>query len=152
MELILLENIRNLGPFGTRVKVAPGYGRNFLIPTGRAVPANTQNIAMFEARRAELESAANERLHAAQKRAATIEGVVVTITARAADEGKLYGSVGTNEIARALSAALASTQITVERHEVRLPNGVIRELGEYEVELALHAEVVAKVKVTVAPE
>ena len=148
MQIILLENIRNLGKFGSKVQVANGYGRNFLIPQGKAVPANKQNIAKFEAQRNELEQAAQQRLSAAQERAAEINSIQIIISARSADEGKLYGSIGTMELARAFK----EKGIEVERHEIRLPNGPLRELGAYEIDLQLHAEVVATTKVTIIPE
>ena len=148
MEIILLENVRNLGPFGKTVKVAKGYGRNFLIPQGKAVPATEANTAMFEARRRELESAANERLVAAQQRAESLANVQLLIRVRAADEGKLYGSVSIIDIVRALKEAGHE----VGRQEVRLPMGPIREIGEYTVELHLHAEVVAEVVLRIEPE
>lgn len=145
MDIILLENVRNLGKFGKKVRVANGYGRNFLIPQGKAVPATQENIAKFEAQRESLEQAANERLQKAQERAAEINNVHLVIKARAADEGKLYGSVGTHELAD----AFAAQNIQVARQEIRLPNGVLREIGEFEVELQLHAEVTAQVKLTI---
>src|SRR5262245_51796884 len=101
MEIILLENIRNLGKFGTKVKVAKGFGRNFLIPQGKALPATKQNIAQFEAQKAKLEKAAQDRLQTAQERVAEINAVHLTIKARSGEEGKLFGSIGTIEIARA---------------------------------------------------
>jgi large subunit ribosomal protein L9 len=148
MELILLENVRNLGKFGTKVDVAKGFGRNFLIPQGKAVPATKANIAKFEAQRSQLENAANNRLLAAQERAAEINNVNIIIAGRAADEGKLYGSIGTIEIARAFN----DKGIEVVRQEIRLPNGPLRELGDFTIELQLHAEVVAKAKVTVVSD
>lgn len=145
MEIILLENIRNLGKFGQRAKVANGYGRNFLIPKGKAVPATKENIAQFESQRENLEKAATQRLQKAQERAAELNNIHLLIQARAADEGKLYGSVGTHEIVDAFKAK----GIEVARQEIRLPNGVLRELGEYEIDVQLHAEVVANVKVKI---
>lgn len=148
MEVILLENVRNLGKFGSKVNVANGFGRNFLIPQGKAVPATKQNIAQFEAQRAKLEKAAHDRLLAAQERAAEINNLHITIYARSADEGKLYGSIGTIEMAKAFH----DKGVNVTRQEIRLPNGPLRELGEYFIELQLHAEVIAKTKVSVVPE
>lgn len=148
MEVILLENIRNLGLFGKTVKVAKGYGRNFLIPQGKAVPATEANTAMFETRRKELQAAADERLAAAQKRAQSLAGVEVVIRARAADEGKLYGSVSVIDIVRAMK----EMGHEVSRQEVRLPMGAIREIGQYTIELHLHAEVVAEVILRIEPE
>lgn len=148
MQVILLENIRNLGKFGSKVTVANGYGRNFLIPNGKAVPATKENLANFESRRADLEKAARDRLSNAQERAAEISSIQLKISMLAGDEGKLYGSIGTIELAKAFK----EKGIDVTRQEIRLPNGSIRELGEYEIELQLHAEVVARVKLNVLPE
>lgn len=149
MEVILLENIGNLGGLGDKVNVKPGYGRNYLIPQGKAVPATESNVAEFEARRAELERAAAEALTAAQTRAealAALEGV--TIEANAGEEGKLFGSIGTRDIAAAVTAAGHE----IDKSEVRLPDGALRELGEYSVAVQLHPEVIAEVAVAVVPE
>ncbi len=148
MEVILLENVRNLGPFGKKVRVAKGYGRNFLIPQGKAVPATGDNLAMFESRRQELQQVAEGRLAAAQARAAALLGLELQIAVRAAEEGKLYGSVGVVDIERALKGR----GFEVARQEVRLPMGPIREIGEYALELHLHAEVVAPILLRVIPE
>ncbi len=148
MEVILLENIRNLGKFGTKVRVANGYGRNFLIPRGKAAPATKDNLANFEAQRAILEKAAGDRLSVAQAKSAEIEAVSVTISARAADEGKLYGSISTLEIAKAYQ----EKGVKLERQDIRLPNGPIREIGDFEVMCQLHAEVTATAKVSIVPE
>lgn len=148
MEVILLEKIRNLGGLGDKVKVRPGYGRNFLIPQGKAVAASTANIAAFEARRAELEKQQQEAVAAAEARAESLNGLEVTIAARSGDEGKLFGSIGTRDLADAITAA----GIEVEKHEVLLPEGALRHTGEYEVDLALHSDVTATVKVNVVPE
>ena len=149
MDVILLENIGNLGSLGDQVSVKPGYGRNFLVPQGKAVPATADNIAKFEARRAELEAAAADALAAAQKRAEALEGLGgVEIAATAGDEGKLFGSVGTRDIAAAITAA----GIEVDKAEVRMPEGVIRETGEYEIMLQLHGDVTASVAVKVVAE
>lgn len=148
MQVILLENIRNLGKFGSKVTVANGYGRNFLIPNGKAVPATKENLASFESKRADLEKAARDRLSNAQERAAEISNIQLKISMLAGDEGKLYGSIGTIELAKAFK----EKGIEVTRQEIRLPNGSIRELGEYEIELQLHAEVIARVKLNVLPE
>src|SRR6056297_1271587 len=129
MEVILLENIRNLGRFGNKVRVANGYGRNFLIPRGKAVPATKDNLAEFEAQRAKLEEAAEARLNKAQERASEIEAVHVIVSARAGDEGKLYGSISTAEIVKAFT----EKGVELVRQEVRLPNGPIRETGDYEI-------------------
>jgi len=148
MQLILLENIRNLGKFGAKVDVAKGFGRNFLIPQGKAVPATKDNIAKFEAERSTLEKAAHNRLHAAQERAAEINNVHIMIAARSAEEGKLFGSIGTIELVKAFQ----NKGVEVSRQEIRLPSGPLRELGEFTIELQLHAEVMATVKVSVVPE
>ncbi len=148
MEIILLEKIRNLGVLGDKVSVKPGYGRNFLIPQGLAVPANAANTKSFEARRAEIEAAANERLLAAQKRAEKLEGLLVTMTARAA-EGKLYGSLNVSDVAKAITAA---TGTDVAKSEVQMPNGPIRYVGEYELVVELHTDVETIVKVVVVED
>lgn len=148
MEVILLENVRNLGKFGAKVKVAKGFGRNFLIPQGKAVPATKDNLAQFESQRAQLEQAASQRFQAAQERAAEINNIHIIIQARAGDEGKLYGSIGTIELVKAFK----DKGLNVSRQEIRLPGGPLRELGEYVIDLQLHAEVTAKAKITVEPE
>ena len=146
MEVILLENVGNLGALGDKVDVKPGYGRNFLIPQGKAVPATEDNVAQFEARRAELEAAAIASLEAAQERAAAVEGLeAISIAATAGEEGKLFGSVGTRDIADAITAA----GVSIDKAEVRLPEGVIRELGDYEVMLQLHGNVAVSIAVAV---
>jgi len=146
MNVILLEKVANLGGLGDTVKVRAGYGRNYLIPQGKAKPATPENIAYFESQRAELERRAAEELAAAQARAEHIEGLeAVTIAANAGDEGKLFGSVGPQDIADALTAA----GVEVERHEVRMPEGPIRAVGEYSVEVHLHADVNAEANVNV---
>lgn len=148
MEVILLEKIDNLGAMGDKVKVRPGYGRNYLVPKGKAKPATAENIAAFEAMRAELEKAAAESLAEAQARRDQLDGMTVTVAANAGDEGKLFGSVGTADIADAICAA----GVNVERHEVRLPEGVFRQTGDYEVHLHLHADVNATIKLSIIPE
>ena len=146
MEVILLENVGNLGSLGDKVDVKSGYGRNFLIPQGKAVPATEDNVAKFEARRAELEAAAQAALAAAEQRAAASEALAsVSIEATAGEEGKLFGSVGTRDISEAITAA----GVEIDKSEVRLPEGVIRELGEYEVMLQLHGNVAASIAVAV---
>lgn len=147
MQVILLERIRNLGDLGDEVDVKNGFGRNFLIPQGKAVRASKAAREMFEARRAELEQAARDRLTGAQGRAAQIEGKTLTIAARA-DEGKLYGSVGPREVAEALAAEGAEVEIS----EVKMPTGAIREIGEYEIDILLHSDVATVVTVVVIPE
>jgi large subunit ribosomal protein L9 len=149
MEVILLENIVNLGGLGDKVTVKPGYGRNFLIPQGKAVPATKDNVAEFEARRAELERAAAEALTAAQTRAETFASLgLITITANAGEEGKLFGSIGTRDIAEAITAAGCE----VDKAEVKLPDGALRELGEYSIALQIHSEVMTEVAIAVVPE
>jgi large subunit ribosomal protein L9 len=148
MEVILLEKIENLGMMGDKVNVKPGFGRNYLIPKGKAAPATEANIAAFEARRAELEKAAVETLTAAEARRDRLADLNITISAKAGDEGKLFGSIGTADIADAINA----TGVTVERHEVRLPDGAFRQVGEYDVELHLHTDVNTTVKLTIAAE
>jgi large subunit ribosomal protein L9 len=148
MEVILLQKVANLGNIGDRVKVRPGYGRNYLLPQGKATLATPENIARFEARRAELEKAAREELEAAQARAAKLEGFKLTMTAKAGGEGKLFGSIGTADIAEACRNA----GYEVERSEVRLPHGPIRQAGEHIVHLHLHTDVTVDLTVNVLPE
>ena len=149
MEVILLENIGNLGGLGDKVDVKPGFGRNFLIPQGKAVAATADNIAQFETRRAELEAAAAETLSAAEARAETINALgLISIEANAGEEGKLFGSVGTRDIATAVTAAGCE----VDKAEIRLPEGALRELGEYEIAIQIHGDVTAMVAVAVIPE
>ncbi|HKJ94499.1 MAG TPA: 50S ribosomal protein L9 [Gammaproteobacteria bacterium] len=148
MEVILLEKVENLGDLGDRVNVRPGYGRNYLIPHGRAKAATAENIKFFEERRAELERKAAEAIAEAGKRAEQLAGLTVTIKAKAGDEGKLFGSVGTQDIADAVTAA----GVAIERHEVRMPEGPLRATGEYEIELHLHTDVNTTVQVVVAAE
>jgi large subunit ribosomal protein L9 len=148
MEVILLEKIRRLGDLGDKVKVKPGFGRNFLIPEGKAVPATPENIAKFEARRAELEKTQAEALATAAARAEKLNALTLTIRRKAGEEGKLFGSVSTGDIAEAAVAAGAE----LHKHEVRLPEGPFRAVGEYEVTLNLHADVDAKVKLHIEAE
>ena len=148
MQVILLETIKNLGDLGSVVDVRPGYGRNFLIPQGKALPATKTNLAEVEARRAELEKEAAAQLAAAQERAEKLAEASVTIGAKAGDEGKLFGSVGTRDIAEAITAA---TEVAVEKAEVKLPHGALRNTGEYDIDLALHAEVTVTIKLVVVP-
>ncbi|MCW8875974.1 MAG: 50S ribosomal protein L9 [Kangiellaceae bacterium] len=148
MHVILLEKIRNLGELGDSVSVANGYGRNFLLPQGKAVPATKENLEKFEARRAELEKKAADLLSAADARAAQFAELTVTIEAYAGDEGKLFGSVGTKDIADAASAA----GVALEKHEVRLPNGAIRNTGEFEVSVHLHTDVDATLNVVITAQ
>ena len=149
MEVILLENIGSLGSLGDKVTVKPGYGRNFLVPKGKAVPASSENLAKFEARRAELEAAAATSFEAVQQRGANIEALAqIAIAATAGEEGKLFGSVGTRDIAGAITEA----GVAVDKSEVRLPEGVIRELGEYDIMLQLHADVAVNIAIAVVAE
>ena len=149
MEVILLDKVANLGNLGDQVKVRPGYGRNYLIPNGKAVIATPDNKAYFEGRRAELEKASADAVTAAQARADQINGLTVEIARKAGDEGKLFGSVGTADIAEAVAAA---SGVEVVKQEVRLPTGALRNVGEYDIELQLHADVEAKVKVNIVAE
>lgn len=148
MEVILLEKISNLGNLGDKVNIRAGYGRNYLIPQGKAAPATAKKIAEFEARRAELEKAAAEKLAAAQARLAALGKLEIVIAHKAGDEGKLYGSVGTQAIAEAITAG----GVKVEKHEVRLPNGVIRQIGDYAVDINLHTDAVATMSIKVVAE
>jgi len=145
MNVILLENVENLGGIGDLVKVKPGYGRNFLLPQGKAALATAENMKAIEARRAELEKAAAEEVAKAKARAKTIDGVELVIPANAGSEGKLFGSVGPLDIAEALVAI----QVEVERAEVRMPDGPIHELGEFPVGIHLHGDVNAEITVRV---
>ena len=148
MEVILLEKVGKLGALGDRVTVKGGYARNFLLPQGRAVSANEANVAEFEARRAELEKFAQEQLDAANTRAEGLNGKTVAITAKAGDEGKLFGSIGTRDIAEAAEA----NGWTLDKSEVRLPEGPLRNTGEHEVQCQVHAEVFATITVAITGE
>ncbi|WP_432720312.1 50S ribosomal protein L9 [Jeongeupia wiesaeckerbachi] len=148
MQIILLEKVANLGGLGDVVKVKDGYARNFLIPQGKAKRANDANLAEFEARRVELEARQAEILADAQARAAQLEGAVVTIGQKAGVDGRLFGSVTTADIADAFT----SNGIAVKKSEVRLPEGPFKAIGEYDIALALHHDVVVEVKVTVVGE
>jgi len=148
MDVILLTKVANLGTIGDRVKVKSGYGRNFLLPAGKATLATAANVAHFESRRAELEKAANEQLGGAQQRAAALAEFKLSITAKAGSEGKLFGSVGTNDIAEACTAAGHK----VSRSEVRLPAGPLRTIGEHSVALHLHTDVEVALAVTIVAE
>ena len=145
MNVILLENVENLGRIGDLVKVKPGYGRNYLLPQGKAALATPENMKEIEARRAELEKAAAEELAAAKVRAGTIEGMELVIQANAGPEGKLFGSVGPIDIAEAFE----KVQVEVERSEVRMAEGPIQELGEFTVGVHLHPEVDVEITVRV---
>jgi large subunit ribosomal protein L9 len=145
MNVILLDNVENLGNIGDLVKVKPGYGRNYLIPQGKAALATPENMKQMEARRVELEKAAAEDLAAAKERAKDFDGVELVISANAGSEDKLFGSVGPVDIVEALEAI----QITAERSEIRMPEGPIHELGEFDIGVHLHPEVNAEIKVRV---
>jgi large subunit ribosomal protein L9 len=148
MEVILLEKVENLGSLGDRVNVKPGYGRNFLIPSGKATPATEDHVKAFEARRAELEKTAADALAEAEARREKIGDMIITITAKAGDEGKLFGSIGTADIA----AAIVADGVEVERSEVRLPEGAFRQLGEYRIQLHLHTDVNAELTLVIEAE
>ena len=149
MEVILLENIRNLGGLGEKVDVRSGFGRNYLIPQGKAVPASEANVLAFEERRKELEEKAQVEQSAAQLRADKFTDLVITVTAKAGEEGKLFGSIGTRDIAEAVNAAV---DVELEKSEVSMPDGSIRSIGEYEYAITLHSEVSTTVKVVVVAE
>ena len=148
MEVILLEKIANLGNLGDKVIIKSGYGRNYLVPQGKAVPATATKIAEFEARRAELEKAAAEKLSAAQKLGNELNKLQIVITQKAGDEGRLFGSVGTHNIAEAITLG----GIAIEKHQIRLPNGAIRHIGEYPIDINLHSDVIVTLTIKVAAE
>ena len=148
MDVILLEKVANLGTIGDRVKVKSGYGRNFLLPKGKATLATPTNVARFEARRAELEKHAADQLSAAQGRVEKLKDFKLTIAAKAGTEGKLFGSIGTSDIAEACQ----KQGFKIERSEVRLPNGPLRTIGEHSVNLHLHADVDVPLTVSIVPE
>ena len=148
MEVILLETIGKLGDLGDKVIVKSGYGRNFLIPQKKAVPATAENLEVFEARRAELEKIAGGKLLEAQSRAETINSLSISIETKAGEEGKLFGSVTVRDIAEAAEAK----GVALEKSEIRLPQGPVREVGEFEIDVHLHTEVDAILKLTVVPE
>ncbi|WP_188149704.1 50S ribosomal protein L9 [Teredinibacter waterburyi] len=149
MEVILLEKVGKLGTVGDKVDVKAGFGRNYLVPQGKAIPATESNIAEFEARRAELEAAASDRRTAAEGRSKLLEEKgTFTIVAKAGDEGKLFGSVGTRDIADAITAA----GIEVSKSEVKLPQGTLRDLGTFEINLQLHVDVTQTVTLVIEAE
>jgi len=148
MDIILLEKIENVGRIGDKVSVKPGFARNYLIPQGKATLATPENIATFEARRAEIEAKAHGTLEAAQARAAQLEGQVVRVKAKAGPGGKLFGSIGTADIAEACEAL----GFAVERSEVRLPEGPLRVVGEHQIELHFHTDVNVPLSVVVESE
>lgn len=148
MDVVLLQNIRNVGRLGEVVSVKPGFGRNYLIPQGKAMRATKDSVAEFEAKRAEYEKLAGERIGTAEKRAASFSGVTISIAVRAGDEGKLYGSIGPREIAKAAN----DQGHELEKSEVTMPAGPIREVGEHQVDLHLHSDVMTQLKVVVESE
>lgn len=149
MEVILLEKVRNLGGLGDKVKVKPGYGRNYLVPQGKAVYATKDNLAKFEVRRAELEKLEAEHLASAKAKAAHLAALkVITITAKAGEEGKLFGSIGTRDIADAVTAA----GVEIHKADIHLPMGLLRQVGEYDIEVELHSDVDAVIKINIVPE
>jgi large subunit ribosomal protein L9 len=147
MRVILLEKVRNLGSLGDTVEVKPGYGRNFLIPENKAVFATSENIQLFEKRRAELEKKEQQSLSNAEQRAAKLNDVTLVIAAMASDEGKLYGSVGVNEI----KEALEEKKIEVSKREIVMPEGPIHSVGNFTVEIHVHSDVIADLKVEIIP-
>lgn len=148
MEVILLSKVENLGALGDKVSVRSGYARNYLIPQGKAKFATAENIAEFEARRAELEAEAASALAAAEERKAKLDGITVTIEAKEAGEGKLFGSVGNVDVLEALN----SLGHQVEKREIRMPDGAFRNIGEHQVELHLHSDVNANITISIVPE
>ena len=148
MEVILLQRVANLGNIGDKVKVKPGFGRNYLLPQGKAALATAANLKKFEERRAELEKLAADELESAKLRSGQLENFRLSLSAKAGSEGKLFGSIGTSDIAEALSKA----GIRIERSEVRLPAGPIRLVGEHHVKLHLHTDVVIDLPVDVVAE
>lgn len=145
MQVILLEKVRNLGDLGDKVKVKPGYGRNFLIPQNKAVFATEKNVEVFNQRRAELEKRAKTTLANAEQRAAKFNDTSITIAAQASDEGKLYGSVGPNEIKEALQAK----SIEISKREIVMPEGPIHSVGQYVIEIHVHSDVIANLQVEI---
>ncbi len=148
MEIILLDKVRRLGDVGEKVNVKAGYGRNFLIPTGKAVPATAENLSVFEANRAELEKKSAEKKALADERASKLTTLSVTIPAKAGEEGKLFGSIGTRDIADAITHA----GVEVIKSEVRLSEGLIRQAGDYAIEVHVHPDVTATVAISIVPE
>jgi large subunit ribosomal protein L9 len=148
MDIILLQKVANLGNIGDRVKVKSGFGRNYLLPHGKATVATPDNIARFEARRSELEKAAHEQMSSAEQRAAQLKEFKLVIPAKAGTEGKLFGSIGTSDIAEAATRA----GIAIQRSEVRLPNGALRTVGDHSVTLHLHADIDVPLAVSIVAE
>ena len=148
MEVILLDNIGKLGGLGDKVTVKPGYGRNYLMPYGLAVPASKENLEAFEAQRAELEAQAAERKAEAEARAAQLAEIELSLVAKAGEDGKLFGSIGPRDLAE----AIAQSGIDIAKSEVRMPEGPLRRTGEYDIALQLHAEVASSVRVVIVAE
>jgi large subunit ribosomal protein L9 len=148
MDVILLEKVKNLGDLGDTVKVKPGYGRNFLLPQGKALPATKANLKVFDERKAELLAKATDSLNAAKMRAEQLAGKTLTIKALTAEEGKLYGSVGVSDVVRGAEAA----GIELKRSEIDIPGGPIRQIGSYPVTVRLHTEVEASITLVVEEE
>lgn len=148
MDVILLDKVGKLGDVGDKVTVNAGFGRNFLIPQGKALPATDANVADFEVRRAELEAAATAKRNSAKERALKLVDLAVTLVTKAGNEGKLFGSIGTRDIADAITAA----GVVVSKSEVRLPEGALREVGEYDIDVQLHSEVTQIIKLTIKAE
>ncbi len=148
MEVILLQKVANLGSIGDKVKVKPGYGRNYLLPQGKAALCTPANLKKFEERRAELEKLASDELESAKLRATQLEGFKLTLAAKAGTEGKLFGSIGTADVAEAVTKA----GIRIERAEVRLPGGPLRMIGEHHVKLHLHTDIEIDLPVTIVAE
>jgi large subunit ribosomal protein L9 len=148
MEVILLEKIANLGNLGDKVSIKAGFGRNYLVPQGKAVPATAKKIAEFEARRADLEKAAADKLSAAQSHADRLSKLKVVISHKAGDEGRLFGSVGTHNIAEAINNAGG----VVEKQQIRLPHGTIRHVGDYDVDINLHSDVTVTMSISIVAE
>lgn len=147
MEVILLEKVRNLGNLGDKVNVKSGYGRNFLIPQNKAVFATTKSIELFEQRRAELEKKAQQAVATAEQRAAKLNDITLVISAMASDEGKLYGSVGVNEI----KDALVEKAIEISKREIVMPEGPLHSIGNYVVEVHVHSDVIANLQIEIVP-
>lgn len=147
MQIILLEKIKNLGNLGDKVNVKPGYGRNFLIPQSKAVFATEKNIELFELRRADLEKKALQSFASAEQRASKMNDTTVVIAAQASDEGKLYGSVGPNEI----KDALLAKSIDVSKREIVMPEGPLHSVGQFTVEIHVHSDVIAHLQVEIVP-
>ena len=147
MQVILLEKIRNLGALGDTVKVKPGYGRNFLIPQKKAVFATAENVKTFESKRAELEKNAAQIYAKAEQRAAKLQDFTLVITAQASDEGKLYGSIGVNE----LKEAFAAKSLDVSKREIMMPDGAFQSIGQFSVDIQVHSDLVVAVQVEIVP-